>query len=101
VVGSVVDNRGIPQGGDCFFQRWSTEKLSEESKMATWKKFTDLNDDRVVQVNLDQVAFMKEEDGRTELYFATPSGDRVLRLGVKESLKDMDVDKMFDSLRRG
>jgi hypothetical protein len=55
--------------------------------MADWKQATDITDDTTVEINLDHVAFVRQEKDRTVLFFAVTSGDSVLKLAVKESIK--------------
>jgi hypothetical protein len=55
--------------------------------MADWKQATDITDDTTVEINLDHVAFVRQEKDRTVLFFAVPSGDGVLQLAVKEPIK--------------
>ncbi len=64
----------------------SPGRVSEEHRMAIWKRLTGL-DGGSVDVNLDQVAYIRHTGSVTTVYFAggeTDSG-RAMSVGVKET----------------
>jgi hypothetical protein len=65
--------------------------------MAHWKRLTDL-DNRKVDVNLENAAYMIEYDDQTAIYFAAGESDNFLVIKVKETPTEIHQGHRVTSL---
>jgi hypothetical protein len=57
--------------------------------MALWKTFTVINTKDRIDVNMDQVCFIHEREGRSTIYFVGGRNDRYLSIDLKETLEEI------------
>ena len=64
--------------------------------MATWKRLTE-KDGNHVDVNMEQVAFMRRFDDVTLLHFGTMDGAKLMLVQVKETSEEIHMAKPLRS----